>query len=73
MASIAYSRTMDRSVVLHSTVKGFQFFLVCSETKLSIPSVDRLVKDMNITLTPNQSLNAAANQLDIFQFAANLN
>ena len=25
----------------------------------------------NITLTPNQSLNAAANQLDIFQFAAN--
>ena len=27
----------------------------------------------NITLTPNQSLNATANQLDIFQFAANPN
>ena len=46
--------------------------LVWSETK----SVDRLVKDMsNIALTdwltPSQSLNAAANQLDIFQIAAN--
>ena len=27
----------------------------------------------NITLTPSQSLNSAANQLDIFQFAANRN
>ena len=45
--------------------------LVCSETKSSIPSVDRLVKDMNITLTPSQALNAIANQLDIFQIAAN--
>ena len=27
----------------------------------------------NITLIPNQSLNAIANQLDIFQFAANPN
>ena len=27
----------------------------------------------NITLTPNQSLNATAKQLDIFQFAANPN
>ena len=28
---------------------------------------------LNMTLTPSQSLNAAANQLDIFQFAANRN
>ena len=34
--------------------------------------MDCHVKDMsNIALTPSQSLNAAANQLDIFQIAAN--
>ena len=48
--------------------------LVCSETKSSIPSVDRLVKDLKCQTshtTPSQSLNAAANQLDIFQIASN--
>ncbi len=47
MASVAYSRTNGQisSSSLHS--KGIPVCLVCSETKSSIPSVDRLVKDMN--------------------------
>ena len=52
--------------------------LACSETTSSIPSdVDRLLKDMKCqtsqSLTPSQSLNAAANQLGIFQLAADPN
>ena len=31
------------------------------------------VSNITLTLTPNQSLNGTANQLDIFQFAANPN
>ena len=43
---------------------------------INIPSdVDRLAKDTKCqkSQTPNQSPNATANQLDIFQFAANPN
>ena len=51
--------------------------LVCSEKTSSIPSVDRLVRDMKCqsshALTASRPPNASANQLDIFQFVANRN
>ena len=47
MASVAYSRTNGQISIFSSQhSKGIPMCLVCSETKLSIPSVDRLVKDM---------------------------
>ena len=72
---------MDRSVFLDSTEKEFlcvlssYVCLVCSENNIEY-SFRRVSSReghevSNITLTPNLSLYVAANQLAIFQFAAN--
>ena len=43
MASVAYSRTNGQISISSQHCKGITVCLVCSETKSSIPSVDRLV------------------------------
>ena len=56
--------------------QGIPVGLVFSETSsvfLQTWIVSRRIRSVKITLTPNQSPNATANQLDIFQFAANPN
>ena len=83
MASVAYSSTNGQISFLQSTEK--EFLCVLSHVRvfsLFGNNIDYSFRRgssreghelSNITLTPNQSLNATANQLDIFQFAANPN
>ena len=46
MGSVAYSRTNGQNIISSEQSKIIPVCLVCSETKSSIPSVDRLVKDI---------------------------
>ena len=46
MASVAYSRTNGQNSISSQHSKGIPMCLVCTETKSSIPSVDRLVKEI---------------------------
>ena len=69
MASVAYSRP-DQYVFITQKRNSCVFSLLGNNTEYSFSaSVHRLVRDMKgqtSTLTPSQSKNAAANQLDIF-------
>ena len=73
MASVAYSRT-DGQISIHKINScGFSLFGNIIEYSFRRGSSREEHEVSNITLIPNQSLNATTNQLDIFQFAANPN
>ena len=67
---------IDRSVLLQSTKKKFLgvFSLLGNNIEYSFSGSSREGHEVPIiTLTASRPLNASANQLDIFQFAANRN
>ena len=66
MASVAYSRT-DQHVFIAQKSNSCVLGLLANNTEYSFSISSREGHDVsNITLTPSQSPNAAANQLDIF-------